>query len=257
MNLWYVLGGIAAVVVFFAIFWPLAGKRIWAGISGQVSKWSQAIWAYDPAAVMQGEIDKYAGEIQEATHGVEEYNGGKLEAQRRYENSEREVNRLTVRVKAEMDKGNEAKALEYAGQLKKAEDDRDYKKGVRERMDKTFAANLSKIKIARQKIEEVKERSQRLKQDLDMSKVEVTTAKLAQKLNLKDLSGSSIADAEEEMHKQISANRGKVEVINALSEDEIAEHEEAEQANNDDAKAILDRFRPKAPAPVDEKQAAR
>lgn len=243
---WLQIGVVAAVVVVvFVVAWPVAGRRIWAAISGQISKWSQAAWRYDPAAVMQGEIDKYASEIQEATHGVEEYNGGKLEAQRRYESAEREVNRLTARVKSEMEKGNEEKALEHAVQLKKAEDDSVYKKGVRDNMEKTFAANLKKIKIARQKIEETKERAQRLKQDLDFSKVEVQTANLAQKLNLRDLGGSSIADAEEEIHKQISANRGKVEVINALSEDEIAEHEETEKANLEDARSILDRFRQK------------
>ena len=237
---------LAAVVLLFFLFWNKAGGRIWSALSGQVSKVSKKIWKMDPVAVMQGEVDKYTDQVQEATKGLEEYNGRKLEAARRVEVAEREVARLTAKVKSYLP-NDEERATEYALQLKKAEDDLEYKKKVLADTETTYAASLKKIKYARAKIQETKERAERMSVELKMSKVDAQTAQLAQQLNVHDLTCSGLAEIEDEIQRQIDTNRGRAQVSRDLSEDGLKEIEEEEKFQKEEAKSILDRFRPKAP----------
>lgn len=243
MTTFIVIGSLVAVGLL--LFGTTPGRRILAAISGQFSKWSKVIWRADPVAVLQGEIDKYTDQVQEATKGLEEYNGRKIEAARRVETASREVVKLTVKVKTALESGDEERATEHAVLLKKAEDDLEYKKKLQTDTDATYEASLKKIKYARKKIQETKERADKLQVELKMSKVDAQTAQLAQQLNVKDLSCSGLGEIEDEIQRQIDTNRGRAQVARDLSVDGLKDMEEEEKFEKEEAKSILDRFRTK------------
>jgi hypothetical protein len=246
MGFWlYVLVGGAAFA--FLSFTP-PGRRIWAAIMGQVTKGSWWAFKKDPIAIIQREIDNYGVEIENSTGKLEEYNGRKIEAVRRYTEQAQECARLEAKIKGQMNPDgsfkDEKRAGEFAVLLQKAEKELGYRKTRKEDVESKYANTLASINQAKKNIQAKKDNAGRLADDLDMSKVDAATAKLESDLNVRSLNESTLlAEAEKEAQRQIDMNRGRAETRHDLNAGSKQEQEEEEAADNVEAAAILDRFR--------------
>lgn len=238
---WLVVGGI--VVLLLAIFQRKALGRCCTAIGAQFSKGSRAVWSADPVAVYQAEVDNSAQEISEATGGLEQYRGLVSRLERQVANGEKEVARLTARVRSFLTSGDENKAAEYAVQLKKAQTDLEENQKQLESYRGSYQNNLKKIQFARQKIEAAKEKARKLDADLKMSKAEAETAKLAEKFNVRTNTLDGLGEIEDEIQRQIDANKGKAEVARDLSSDGLAEIEADEAAQKAEARELLEKMK--------------
>lgn len=238
---WLAVGGI--VVLLLAIFQRKALGRCCAAIGAQFSKGSRAVWSADPVAVYQAEVDNSAQEISEATGGLEQYRGLVSRLERQVANGDKEVARLTARVKSFITAGDDNKAAEYAVQLKKAQVDLEENQKQLESYRGSYQNNLKKIQFARQKIESAKEKARKLDADLKMSKAEAETAKLAEKFNVRTNTLDGLGEIEDEIQRQIDANKGKAEVARDLSSDGLAEIEADEAAQKAEARELLEKMK--------------
>lgn len=238
---WIAVGGL--VVLLLAIFQRKALMRCVAAIGAQFSKGSRAIWSADPVAVYQAEVDNSATEIRDATEGLEQYRGLVSRLERQVANGEKEVARLTARVKSFLASGDEGKAAEYAVQLKKAQSELEENRQQLENYKGSYQNNLKKIQFARQKIEAAKEKARKLDADLKMSKAEAETAKLAEKFNVRTNTLDGLGEIEDEIQRQIDTNRGKAEVARDLSADGLAEIEADEKAQKAEAAELLEKMK--------------
>jgi phage shock protein A len=196
-------------------------------------------WGFDPVAVYQQEVDNSAEEIKEATSGLEQYRGLVSRLQRQVESGQKEVARLDARIKIYLEKGDEASATTSAIQLKKAQTDLEENKAQLKQYEGAYENNLKKIRYANQKIADARDKAQKLKADLQLSRAEAETAKLAQKFNCKNVSLEGAAEVEDEIQRQIDGNRAKAQVISDLSQDGLGEIAEQEAIQKQEAADIL------------------
>lgn len=238
---WITVGGL--VVLLLAIFQRKALGRMCSAIGAQFAKGSRVVWSADPIAVYQAEVDNSATEIRDATEGLEQYRGLVSRLERQVATGEKEVARLLARVKSFLTSGDENKAAEYAVQLKKAQTELEENQHQLDGYRNSYQNNLKKIQFARQKIESAKDKARKLDADLKMSKAEAETAKLAEKFNVKTNTLDGLGEIEDEIQRQIDANRGKAEVARDLSADGLADIEADENAQKAEARDLLEKMK--------------
>lgn len=231
------------VVLVLLIFQRRSFMRILTALGAQFGKLSRMIWSADPTAVYQAEVDRAAEEICEGSSGLEEYKGLVTRIQRKVAIGDKEVARLESRIKAYLTNGDENKAAEYAVLLKKTEADLIECRSQLEMYTNTYENNLKKIKFARQRVEQAKEKARRLDADLRLSRVEAETAKLAEKFNVRSSSLEGLGEIEDEIQRQIDTNRGKAQVMSDLSADGLAEIAENEILEKQEAAEILQKYK--------------
>ncbi len=234
---------ICTLLVILAIFQRKNLGRIFSAFFAQFNKLSRSIWRADPIAVMQAEVDRSADEIREATVGLEQYRSLVTRLQRQVAAGDKEVQRLTVRVKAFLNENNETKAAEYAVLLKKAEHEMEENKSQLEGYENAYQNNLKKIQFARQRIEQAKEKAHKLDADLRLSKAEAETAKLAEKFNVRTNTLEGLGEIEDEIQRQIDNNRAKAQVLRDLSGDGLDQIAEQEAVQKQEAADVLARFK--------------
>ncbi len=232
-------GVLIAAIILVAVYLlnRTAFNRIWSAASGQVGKAGRAVWSHDPIAVYQAEVDRSAEEIAEATRGLEQYRGLVARLQRQVENGDKEVARLTARIKVALQANDDNKATEYAVLLKKAEADLAENRGQLAEYQQSYENHLKKIKHAREKIAEAKSKAQSLDAQLKMSKAEAEIANLAQKVGIKGASLEGLGEIEDEIQRQIDTNRAKAQVARDLSSEGLADLEAEERLQKEEAKA--------------------
>src|SRR5688572_24790695 len=109
------------VLILLAIFQRRNLGRCFTALGAQFGKFTGMVWSADPVAVYQAEVDRAADEIRDGTSGLEQYRGLVSRLERQVANGEKEVARLTARIKSFLNAGDETKAAEYAVQLKKTQ----------------------------------------------------------------------------------------------------------------------------------------
>ena len=198
-------------------------------------------------AVYQDEVDRSADEIRDATGGLEQYRGLVSRLERQVASGEKEEARLTAKIKTLIG-SDETKAAEYAIQLKKTQTDLAENRHQLAEYQGSYQNNLKKIKYARQRIEDAREKASKLQADLRMSKAEAETAKLAEKFNVRTNTLDGLGEIEEEIQRQIDINRGKAQVARDLSADGVADIEAEEALQKQEAQDILAQFKAEAAA---------
>jgi len=236
-----VIGSVVAVVLALLVF----SRHARAAVAGQFNKLSRAVWGYDPVAVYQAQVDASADEIRDATKGLEEYKGLVARLQRQVESGTKEKNLLEAKIKNHLNVGQEDRAADLAMQLTRVEKELAENQGQLQQYEGAYQANLKKIRYAHTKIEDAKQKAQKLQADLRLSKAEAETAKLAQSFNVKTSTLDGLGEIEEEINRQIDRNRGKAQVISDLAQDGLADIEAEESLRKAEAASILDRFRNK------------
>lgn len=244
------IGVIAGVVLILAVWQRRSIRRLFAAGGAQFGKLSRWAWGMDPIAIYQAEVDKAAEEIQEAGAGLEQFKGHVARLQREVANGLRKVEDLTAKVKAMLLAGNEAKATSYVLELQtvQAKLEKDQKQLTEQEL--LYQTNLKKVKYANQKIREAKEKTERMQSELRLSNAEAEVARLAQNFEIKTSSIDNLGEIEDEIQRQIDANRSKGQVIHDLGNDGLEEMEHQEQIERGKAKLMLDKFKQELlPAP--------
>lgn len=219
---------VGVVLLVLAMWQRKAFMQIFNALGAQVGKLGRLVWGLDPIANYQAEVDRSAQEIQDASGGLEEYKGIVERYKRKKETGQKQEANLTALIKNAISSNDDAKASNYMIQLQEvrktlAEDSKNL-----EDYEKSYENNLKKVKYARQRIDEVKEKARRLSAELNLSAVEANTAKLAGSLNLKLNSFEGLGQIEDEIQNKIDANRSKAAVARDLSADGLDELEEQE-----------------------------
>lgn len=236
----WVVGG---VVVLLAVFQRKNLGRFLTAISAQFGKLFKYVWGLDAIAVYQAEVDRSADEIQQAGEGLEQYRGLVSRLQRQVANGEKEELRLTAKVKTYLTENNEDKAAEYAMQLKKTQTELTENRSQLSSYENAYQDNVKKIRYANEKIKNAKEKAEKMQADLRLSKAEAETAKLAQSFNINTNLTSGLGEIEDEIQRQIDANRAKGQVIRDLSQDGLDQIAEDEKLQKAEAKELLLQFK--------------
>lgn len=176
---------ILSVVAVVAVIALLASRHARAAVAGQFGNLVRYAWGYDPIAVYQAQVDSSAEEIREATKGLEEYQGLVARLTRQVADGNKEKALLETKIKNHLNAGQEDRAADLAMSLTRVEKDLSENEAQLAQYQGVYQNNLKKIRYAHQKIEEAKQKAQKLKADLKLSKAEAETAKLAQNFNVR------------------------------------------------------------------------
>ncbi len=76
-----------------------------------------------------------------------------------------------------------------------------------------------------------------------MSRADAELAKLSEKFNVRSSSLDGLGEVEDEIQRQIDTNRGKAQVARDLSSDGIAEIEEQERLQKQEAAEVLEKMK--------------
>jgi phage shock protein A len=238
-GLWLVVG----LVVILLIFQKKNMKRLCVAVSAQFGKLFKWVWGIDPIAVYQAEVDRSAEEIQQAGEGLEQYRGLVSRLEREVANYEKEEIRLTQKAKALVAEGNDSRAEDYIVQLKKEQQTLAEKRATLKSYRDAYDNNLKKVKYANEKIKAAKEKAEKMQAELRLSHAEAEVSKLAQNFNVKTASVDGLGEIEEEIQRQIDANRAASQVARDLSQDGLDELEEDEKLQKSEAKDLLAQFK--------------
>lgn len=231
------------VVLVLAIFQRKNLGRLLTAVSAQFGKLFRWVWRIDPIAVYQAEVDRSAEEIQQAGEGLEQYRGLVSRLQRQVANGEKEEVRLTTKVKTLLVAENEDRAAEEALHLKKTQSELAENRSQLKSYENAYQDNLKKVRYANDKIKSAKEKAESMQADLRLSKAEAETAKLAQRFNINSNVTNGLGEIEDEIQRQIDANRAKGQVIRDLSQDGLDQIEEDEKLQKAEAKELLQKFK--------------
>jgi phage shock protein A len=243
--------GIAAGVLLVLLLWQRkAIKRLASAAGAQVGKLSRWVYGMDPIAIYQAEVDKSAEEIQEAREGLEQFRGHVARLQRQVASGAKKVEDLKGIIKNHLQNGNEDKATSYAIELQSTLVKLEKDKAKLIEQEARYEMNLKKMRLANQKIREAKEKAETLQSDLRLSKADAEMSKLAQNFEIKTSSIDNLSEIEDEIQRQIDANRAKGQVINDLGDDGIDRLDEQENLQKQQARKLLEQFKQELlPAP--------
>ena len=239
-GLWVAVG----VVALLFIFQRKNLKRLVTAGSAQAGKGMKWLWGIDAVAVYQAEVDKSSEELESAGEGLEKYRTLVTKLERQVATGEQKEVTFTTKIKTLLGEDNENKAAEYAAELQRVRSKLVTDRKQLESYQSTYQDNIKKVNFANQKIKQAKDKVTQLGADLELSKVEAETAKLAQHFNTSTSSiGNGLNEIEEEIQRQIDANRAKGQVIHDLSQDGMDQIDEEEQIQKAQAKELLEQFK--------------
>lgn len=228
MSTVLIVVGVAAVVAL------VAGRktigRVFAAATGQLNKGGRAIWAADPIAVYQKQVDDAAEEIKNGTKGLEQYRGLVSRLQRQVESDQKEAAIYDARARTHVQAGRDKEATEALVQKKKVEASLSENRTQLNLYQENYQASLKKIQYAQKKIADAKQEAQKLQADLRLSQAEAEISKLAQSFSINTSSLNALGEVKEEIQHQIDANRAKSQVARDLGNDGLAEIEADETA---------------------------
>lgn len=244
------VGIIAGIVLVLVLFQRRNIRRLFAAGGAQFGKFSRWIWGIDPIAIYQAEVDKSAEEIQEAREGLEQFKGHVARLQRQVISGAKRVEDLKQIIKNHLQNGNEDKATSYAIELQSGmvSLQRDQIKLTEQEI--RYEMNLKKMKLANQRIRDAKEKAETMQSDLRLSKADAEMSKLAQNFEIKTSSIDNLSEIEDEINRQIDANRAKGQIIHDLGDDGIDRMDEQEKLQKQQARALIEQFKQELlPAP--------
>jgi len=201
--------------------------RVFSALGAQLNKLGRMVWGYDPVAVYQKQVDDATEEIKCGKAGLAEYLGKVNEMQRRVDTAKREIAVLQTRAEGYVAQNNKERALQCLTERKALEAKLAENEGILTSYQGRYQNNKNKVQYAQQKIEEAKRKAQQLKVELRMSQAEAELAKLDNSLQAGGLDG--LSETEEEIQRQIDANRAVAQVNQDLGNTGMLDYQ-AEQS---------------------------
>jgi len=236
--------GIIALALVF-VLWLLnktALRRARDAAGAQVGKLAKGLWAMDPIAVKNAEIDRRAEELAEATRGLESCHALIGGVERQIKTGNTESNRLQSLAEQYVRENNDDKAKEKLVEKTRVDHDLEANKEQLRVHRETYDAYLLKIQNANRKISELRREAREQGVRLQMSKAEANLSKFGAVMGKANLNFDSLGEVNEEIEAQIDKNRAKGQVAHDLAREgleEIEAENRARYAQADDALASL------------------
>lgn len=237
------IGIVAGITLVLVAFQWRNVRRLFTVVGAQFGKLSRWAWRIDPIAIYQAEVDKSADEIQEAREGLAQFKGHVARLERQVINGMNKVDDLKQTIKKLLLERNENKAADYAMELQVVMTQLNKDETKLQEQQSFYEMNLKKVKFANQKIREAKEKAERLQSDLRLSKADAEVSKLAQSFEIKTSSIDNLGEIEDEIQRQIDANRARGQVIHDLGNDGLEKMEEQERLQKQQALELLEQFK--------------
>lgn len=234
---------VAGVVLVLIVAGYKPAKRVSAAVGAQINKFSRWVWRVDPIAMYQAEVDKSAEEIQEAREGLEQFKGHVTLLQRKVTNGEKKVEDLKLTIRGLLQQGNENRAANYALELQSALTQLQKDKEKLSEQEVIYKTNLKKMQYANQRVRDAKEKAEKMQSDLRFSKVEAEMAKLGHNFEIRTSSIDNLGEIEDEIQRQIDANRAKGQVSCDLGHHGLEIMEEKEKLQQQEAMNLLEQFK--------------
>jgi phage shock protein A len=214
--------------------------KFWRAIAAQVNKLANFFWTADPIAQMQYEYDKAVEEMKGGREGLEQYRGLVERVSRQVISEQRNVDKLTSKVKAYLTAGDRESAGKFAVELNKAKAELAENQAQLAMHEKAYDNNVRKIKNAMGKLKGIREKIQTYDAELKMSRAEAEMAELAKEFNF-DVT-TDFGQIEQVIQEKISLNRGKARVAADLSEEGMYDIEREEKMEQVQAEGALREF---------------
>jgi len=230
IGIWTWVGLAALVVGVLYMLNKTAFRRVRDAAGAQVGKGARSIWAADPLAVKNAEIDRKAEEIAEATRGLESCQALIRGVERQVTSGNKEKARLQALAEQFARENNDAKALEKLTELEKVEGDLNANESQLATHKGTYESFLKKIQNANKRIGELRKEARSQGVRLQMSKAEANLAKLAPVVGKANLNFDNLDEVNDEIEAQIDKNKAAGQVVADLARDGIEEMEAEERA---------------------------
>jgi phage shock protein A len=205
--------------------------KLWRAFKAQVNKVANFFWTADPIAQMQYEYDSAVAQLADGRQGLEQYRALVERVGRQVATDQAHLASLEAKVKAYLTAGDRETAARFALEMQKAKTQLAEDQAQLEMHEQAYNNNVSKIKHATKKLNQVRQKIQKYDAEIKMSRAEAEMAKLASSFNF-DVS-TDFGQIEEVIQDRIGLNRAKARVAADLSGEGIADiqHEQAmEQA---------------------------
>ncbi|MCS6976408.1 MAG: PspA/IM30 family protein [Gemmatales bacterium] len=189
--------------------------KIWRAFKAQLNKIANWFWTADPIAQMQYEYDKAVEQLSEGRKGLEQYRVLVERVTRQVVSNRGHVTNLEAKVKAYLTAGDRDTAGKFALELQKARKELQENEAQLKMHEEAYNNNLTKIKHAAKKLEDIRNKIQKYDAELKMSKAEAELALLAQQFNF-DVT-TDFGQIERAIQDQIDRNRARVRVAADLS----------------------------------------
>lgn len=189
--------------------------KIWRAIAAQLNKIANWFWTVDPIAQMQYEYDKAVEQLSDGRKGLEQYRVLVERVTRQVTSNRAHVANLEAKVKAYLTAGDRDTAAKFALELQKARKELAENEEQLRMHEEAYNNNLTKIKHATRKLEEIRNKIQKYDAELKMSKAEAELAQLAKQFNFNVT--TDFGKIEQVIQDQIDRNRARVRVAADLS----------------------------------------
>jgi phage shock protein A len=189
--------------------------KLWHSLMAQVNKIANFFWRSDPIAQMQYEYDLAVAQLKEGREGVEQYRALVERVSRQVAADRQNVERLEANVKAYLTAGDRDTASRFALQLQRAKQELAENEKQLEMHESAYGNNITKIKHAAKKLDEVRQKISKYDAELKMSRAEAEMAKLAGSFNF-DIT-TDFGQIEQVINDKIGLNRAKSRVAADLS----------------------------------------
>lgn len=248
MNLFAVtgveIGLVLAVVGGVLLVFTTAGRRILSAVGVQWGKAGRWAKKQDPLAVYQQRVDEGTEKIAKARASLGQFAGEVRSSTRAAQDAQAEVTRLTNRIETAMAAGDPNKTAEgYALQLADAEKKLAKANEKLGRDTDRFNNASSSIEEGKRQVEQARQECRELGMELEHSKREREMNEFAAGFDPNSFMGdNSLADAREQLQKQIDENRGMGDADAALNKQRAAEAKDRELERQARAADVLKRF---------------
>ena len=215
-------------------------RKLWQTIRAQINKLANWFKSVDPIAEMQYECDMAIEQLKDGRQGLEQYRGLVERVKRQVHGDKQHVLELTGRVKNYLQEGDRLTAGKFALELQKAEQSLSENEAQLKVHEQVYENNVTKLKHANKRINDLRERVAKQSATLKMSRTEAEIAKLTQSLNFEVT--TDFGRAEQQVQEQIDTHRGEVRVAADLSGDGLEEIKREEMDEQERAELVLQRF---------------
>jgi phage shock protein A len=243
---WQIFVVIGVCLIAVAVMNRGAFGKVWESGRAQLGKFGSFVWNSDLGAIYQHRVDEAAGEVREATTGLETLKQQMRSVNRQVEDGKTACASLDARVKNALSKSvpDDTKAGQLLIQLKKEQDHLTKNQGQLDKYKISYDNEIKKIKFANEKIVTARQDGERLGAQVKMAKADAALSNLNNKLDLGTALGG-IGEAADAMRSQIDGYLAKSDVAADTGADGMADIKEQEELEQQQAKDMLAEYKAK------------
>ena len=214
--------------------------KFYMALMAQINKLANFFWQADPIAQMQLEYDNAVEQLKEGREGLEQYRALVERVTRQVRSDENRVTDLSAKIKSYLKIDDRATAGKFALELQRAKGDLVENQAQLELHEKSYGNNLTKIKAATRKLNDVQLKIRKYDAELKMSAAEAEMAHLAQSFDF-DIT-TDFGQLENIIQQKIDVNRAKVRVASDMSGEGIADIQAEQRMEEAKAEDLLREF---------------